>query len=210
MSAIGSAAMLTRSEDSPPSQHPREFREQFPPAPRKSLWRPSNQPLLRRPLFKESPMRKFVTVAGLVTSLCLAVPSVFAGAPPAAKNGSAAIVIVFKDGHRQASTSPRSPASSSQEPWMPPLSQALPTPPFHGTSSENGRSATATGTTSLSPSTTTAMPASRRVAATVSGSTKAARRALPGIRLARCHPQGRPRLPEARLRWQQILRRHTG
>jgi hypothetical protein len=46
-------------------------------------------------------MRMFVTVASLVTSLCLAVPSVFAGAPPAAKNGPAAIVIVFKDGHRQ-------------------------------------------------------------------------------------------------------------
>jgi len=46
-------------------------------------------------------MRKFITLAGLAASLCLAVPSVFAAAPPAAKNGPAAIVIVFKDGHRQ-------------------------------------------------------------------------------------------------------------
>ena len=46
-------------------------------------------------------MRKFVSVAGLATLLCLAVTSVFAGAPPASKGGPATIVIVFKDGHRQ-------------------------------------------------------------------------------------------------------------
>jgi len=52
-------------------------------------------------ILKESPMRKFVCVAGLATLLCLAVPSGFAGAPPAQKTGPATIVIVFKDGHRQ-------------------------------------------------------------------------------------------------------------
>ena len=46
-------------------------------------------------------MRKFITIAGLVTSLCLAVPSVFAAPAPAAKGAPATIVIVFKDGHRQ-------------------------------------------------------------------------------------------------------------
>jgi hypothetical protein len=46
-------------------------------------------------------MRKFVSVAGLATLLCLAVPSGFAGAPPASKSGPATIVIIFKDGHRQ-------------------------------------------------------------------------------------------------------------
>jgi hypothetical protein len=46
-------------------------------------------------------MRNFVCVAGLAALMCLAVPSGFAGAPPASKSGSGAIVIVFKDGHRQ-------------------------------------------------------------------------------------------------------------
>src|SRR5580692_11077137 len=46
-------------------------------------------------------MRKFVSVAGLATLLCLAVPSGFAGAPSASKGGPATIVIIFKDGHRQ-------------------------------------------------------------------------------------------------------------
>ena len=46
-------------------------------------------------------MRKFFSVAGLATLLCLAAPASFAGAPPAAKSGPATIVIVFKDGHRQ-------------------------------------------------------------------------------------------------------------
>jgi hypothetical protein len=46
-------------------------------------------------------MHKFLSVAGLATLLCLAVPSGFAGAPPASKGGSAQIVIIFKDGHRQ-------------------------------------------------------------------------------------------------------------
>jgi hypothetical protein len=46
-------------------------------------------------------MRKFVSVAALATSLCLAVTNGFAGAPPAPKSGPATIVIVFKDGHKQ-------------------------------------------------------------------------------------------------------------
>jgi len=46
-------------------------------------------------------MRKFVSVAGLAALLCLAVPSGLAATPPAPKTGSATIVIVFKDGHRQ-------------------------------------------------------------------------------------------------------------
>jgi hypothetical protein len=46
-------------------------------------------------------MRKFFSVAGLATLLCLAAPASFAGSPPAAKSGPATIVIVFKDGHRQ-------------------------------------------------------------------------------------------------------------
>jgi hypothetical protein len=46
-------------------------------------------------------MRKFVSVAGLATLLCLAVPSGFAKTPPALKSGQGTIVIVFKDGHRQ-------------------------------------------------------------------------------------------------------------
>jgi hypothetical protein len=46
-------------------------------------------------------MRKFVSVVGLATLLCLAVPSAFAGAPPASKNGQGTVVIVFKDGHKQ-------------------------------------------------------------------------------------------------------------
>jgi hypothetical protein len=45
-------------------------------------------------------MRKFVSVAGLVTLLCLAVPASFAGSPQI-KSGQGTIVIVFKDGHRQ-------------------------------------------------------------------------------------------------------------
>ena len=46
-------------------------------------------------------MRKFVSVAGLATFLCLAVTNGFAGAPPASKGTPATIVIVFKDGHKQ-------------------------------------------------------------------------------------------------------------
>src|ERR1035438_4689963 len=46
-------------------------------------------------------MRKFVSVAGLATLLCLALPNGFGATPPAPKAGSATIVIVFKDGHRQ-------------------------------------------------------------------------------------------------------------
>ena len=46
-------------------------------------------------------MRKFVSVAGLATLLCLVVPSVFAKTPTAPKSGPGTIVIVFKDGHRQ-------------------------------------------------------------------------------------------------------------
>jgi len=46
-------------------------------------------------------MRNFVSVAGLATLFCLAVPGGFATTPPAPKSGQATIVIVFKDGHRQ-------------------------------------------------------------------------------------------------------------
>jgi hypothetical protein len=46
-------------------------------------------------------MRKFVSVAGLATLLCLAVPGGFAKTPTAPKSGPGTIVIVFKDGHRQ-------------------------------------------------------------------------------------------------------------
>ena len=46
-------------------------------------------------------MRKFVSVAGLATLLCLAVPGGFAKTPPTPKSGQGTIVIVFKDGHRQ-------------------------------------------------------------------------------------------------------------
>lgn len=46
-------------------------------------------------------MRKIVSVGALVMALCLAGPTVFAGAPPAPKSGPGVIVIVFKDGHRQ-------------------------------------------------------------------------------------------------------------
>ena len=46
-------------------------------------------------------MRMFVSVAGLATLLCLAVPSGFAKTPTAPKSGPGTIVIVFKDGHRQ-------------------------------------------------------------------------------------------------------------
>ncbi len=45
-------------------------------------------------------MRLIVSVAGLATLLCLAVPSGFAKTPPASKSSSGTIVIVFKDGHR--------------------------------------------------------------------------------------------------------------
>ena len=45
-------------------------------------------------------MRKFVSVAALVTLLCLVVPASFAGSPPT-RSGQGTIVIVFKDGHRQ-------------------------------------------------------------------------------------------------------------
>jgi hypothetical protein len=50
---------------------------------------------------KENPMRLIVSVASLATMLCLAVPGGFAKTPTAPKCGSGAIVIVFKDGHRQ-------------------------------------------------------------------------------------------------------------
>jgi hypothetical protein len=46
-------------------------------------------------------MRKFVSVAGMTALFCLAVTGGFATTPPAPKSGSATIVIVFKDGHRQ-------------------------------------------------------------------------------------------------------------
>ena len=46
-------------------------------------------------------MRLIVSVAGLATMLCLAVPGGFAKTPPATKCGLGTIVIVFKDGHRQ-------------------------------------------------------------------------------------------------------------
>ncbi|MGA3371989.1 MAG: hypothetical protein ABSC48_09530 [Terracidiphilus sp.] len=46
-------------------------------------------------------MRLIVSVAGLATMLCLAVPCGFAKTPPASKDSSGTIVIVFKDGHRQ-------------------------------------------------------------------------------------------------------------
>jgi hypothetical protein len=52
-------------------------------------------------ILKENPMRLIVSVAGLATMLCLAVPCGFAKTPPAPKCGSGKIVIVFKDGHRQ-------------------------------------------------------------------------------------------------------------
>lgn len=48
-------------------------------------------------------MRSMVRMAGLATMLCLAVPLGFAKTPaPASKSGAGTIVIVFKDGHRQA------------------------------------------------------------------------------------------------------------
>ena len=46
-------------------------------------------------------MRLIVSVAGLATMLCLAVPGGFAKTPPAPKCASGTIVIVFKDNHRQ-------------------------------------------------------------------------------------------------------------
>jgi hypothetical protein len=46
-------------------------------------------------------MRLIVSVAGLATMLCLAVPGGFAKTPPASKSSPGMIVIVFKDGHRQ-------------------------------------------------------------------------------------------------------------
>jgi hypothetical protein len=50
---------------------------------------------------KENPMRKIVSIVGLVAMLCLAVPSGFARTPHATKSGQSKIVIIFKDGHRQ-------------------------------------------------------------------------------------------------------------
>jgi hypothetical protein len=52
-------------------------------------------------IVKENLMRLIVSVAGLATMLCLAVPGGFAKTPPAPKCGSGTIVIVFKDHHRQ-------------------------------------------------------------------------------------------------------------
>jgi hypothetical protein len=46
-------------------------------------------------------MRSIVSVAAFSTLLCLAARAGFAGAPPASKNAPGAIVIVFKDGHKQ-------------------------------------------------------------------------------------------------------------
>jgi len=46
-------------------------------------------------------MRTILRFAGLAALLCLAVPTCFAKTPTAAKSGAGAIVIVFKDGHRQ-------------------------------------------------------------------------------------------------------------
>ena len=50
---------------------------------------------------KEKPVRKLIVVAGLSSMLLLAVSGASAKAAPASKSGSGAIVIVFKDGHRQ-------------------------------------------------------------------------------------------------------------
>jgi len=47
-------------------------------------------------------MRKIVAVAGLALMLCLAVPGAFSSPPPASKGAPGTIVIVFKDGRRQA------------------------------------------------------------------------------------------------------------
>jgi hypothetical protein len=52
-------------------------------------------------IVKENSMRLIVSVAGLATMLCLAVPGGFAKTPPAPKCDSGKIVIVFKDNHRQ-------------------------------------------------------------------------------------------------------------
>jgi hypothetical protein len=49
---------------------------------------------------KENLMRSIVSVAGLATILCLAVPAGFCKTP-ATPSKSGSIVIVFKDGHRQ-------------------------------------------------------------------------------------------------------------
>jgi hypothetical protein len=46
-------------------------------------------------------MSKFVRLASLAAMLLLVVPGVFAKAPTAPKSATGAIVIVFKDGHRQ-------------------------------------------------------------------------------------------------------------
>ena len=46
-------------------------------------------------------MRKIASIAGFATLLCLAASGGFAKTPPASKSGPT-IVIVFKDGHRQA------------------------------------------------------------------------------------------------------------
>jgi hypothetical protein len=46
-------------------------------------------------------MRKFLSVAGLAGLLSLTVPASVAATPPAAKNGPATLVIVFKDGRQQ-------------------------------------------------------------------------------------------------------------
>ncbi len=47
-------------------------------------------------------MRSILSVAGLATILCLAVPAGFAKTPAhVSKSGAGTIVIVFKDGHRQ-------------------------------------------------------------------------------------------------------------
>jgi hypothetical protein len=46
-------------------------------------------------------MRKLVSIASLAAMLFLAIPGGLAKTHPAAKNGPATIVIVFKDGHRQ-------------------------------------------------------------------------------------------------------------
>jgi hypothetical protein len=46
-------------------------------------------------------MRRLISLAGLAAMLCLVASGGFAKTPSAAKSGPAAMVIVFKDGHRQ-------------------------------------------------------------------------------------------------------------
>jgi hypothetical protein len=75
--------------------------EQIKRGPRTYNWRGRAWIAVAPVIAKENPMRLIVSVAGLVTMLCLAVPGGFAKTPPAPKSGPGMIVIVFKDGHRQ-------------------------------------------------------------------------------------------------------------